>query len=510
MGEAKTRVSSTARSWLRKAAVGAATSALLAAGSGGVAVADTKTDAKIKALEAALQAEQAQVQAQAAQMQALSAQIADLKASTSSDIADVRATASANQVALANGRPTISNADGSQKFAVRALVQFDATRYFEDNRTVNDLNSGTNFRRARLGVEGAFAKDWNYALTAEFGGSGAEAVVLNQGYVEYTGFKPGALANPLRLRIGAWAQPANLEDATNNTEGLFLERPAVAELVRGVAAGDGRSGIGFNANGDRWFASATLTGDVVGQGSASSTAVSDEQTGFLARAAYEVLKGPDHGLHVGANISGVIDPQDTGAGPATTKTLRLRERPELRVDDTRLVDTGAINADGLLAYGGELGANWKNLYIAGEYFKIDVDKTATSLDPSFDGWYVQGAWTLTGEKHEWNAATGGFKGVRAANPFDPANHHWGAWEVAARYSVLDLNYHAGVASAPLPAGGVRGGEQDISTLGLNFYPNNVVRFLLDYEHARIDKITGLNTKAQTGFDALSLRTQVAF
>src|SRR5262249_48381206 len=155
--------------------------------------------------------------------------------------------------------------------------------YFEDNRNALDLNSGFNFRRARLGIEGTVAKDWNYALTGEFGGSGVEAAQLNQAWVEYAGWKPGFLQYPVRLRIGAWAQPANLEDAPSNTASLFLERPASSELIRSIAAGDGRTGIGFNANGDRWYIGGALTGDLVGQG---NPGVTDEQTGYTARAAY--------------------------------------------------------------------------------------------------------------------------------------------------------------------------------------------------------------------------------
>jgi phosphate-selective porin OprO/OprP len=322
--------------------------------------------------------------------------------------------------------------------------------------------------------------------------------------------RPSFLANPVRLRIGAWAQPANLEDATSNTEGLFLERPDVAELNRAIAAGDGRAGIGVNINGDRWYAGGALTGDLVGQGSASATPVSDEQTGYTARLAYALLKGPNHALHLGANFNGVIDPQDTGAGLATVKNIRLRERPELRVDDTRLVDTGAIASDGISAYGAEIGANWKNFYGAGEYFRFDLNRSGVLSDPKFNGWYVHGAWTLTGEHHVWNAAAGGFKGIKPANEFDPSNGRWGAWELAARYSDLDLNFHEGVVGAAAPADGIRGGEQKISTVGLNFYPNAVLRFLLDFQHAQIDRIGAGNAKVHDDFDAVSLRTQVAF
>ncbi|MEJ0023877.1 MAG: porin [Alphaproteobacteria bacterium] len=102
----------------------------------------------------------------------LSAQIADLKQSTASNLDDIRASQAANTTVIANGRPTTASGDGQQKFAVRGLVQFDAAHYSEQGNPAytNDLSSGTNFRRARLGVEGTFAKDWNYALTGEFGG----------------------------------------------------------------------------------------------------------------------------------------------------------------------------------------------------------------------------------------------------------------------------------------------------------------------------------------------------
>jgi phosphate-selective porin OprO/OprP len=462
---------------------------LLLAGAAGPALAQTTTDERIAALEA--------------KIAELSGQIADLKASTSTAINDVRTQAQATAPALANGRPTIATADGQQKFAVRALVQFDGAAYEERGGTT-DLNSGFNFRRARLGVEGTFARDWNYALTGEFGGSGSEAPILNQAYVEYAGFKPFGLVNPLRIRLGAYATPTGLEDATSNTENLFLERPAVAEMVRNFAGGDGRNSFGVFANGDHWYASAALTGDLAG-----NTGSFDEQYGYLTRIAFNPLYSPDYSVHIGANLQGILQPADTAAGAATLTQVQLRERPELRVDGTRLVDTGLINADGLTAYGGELGAQWKNFYVAGEAFKINVDRLG-AYDPSFSGWYVHGAWTITKEAHVWNAANGGYRGIRPAKNFDPANHTWGAWEIAARYSVLDLNDNAGVLGSATPAGGIRGGEQKITTLGLNWYPHSVFRFLLDYQWINVDRLNSAG--AQIGQDAnvVSLRTQFSY
>jgi phosphate-selective porin OprO/OprP len=439
-----------------------------------------------------------------AKIAALTGELSDLKTETKKANQDINKKLAATAT-LSNGRPTIASADGANKFAIRAVAQFDAAAYDRRNNVPggNDFNSGTNFRRARIGVEGTVTKDWNYNLTGEFGGSGTEAAQLNAAYIEYAGWKP-AEGVAARVRIGAWATPTGLEDATSNTEGLFLERAAVAELVRNLAGGDGRSGVGVLANGERWTATAVFTGGLVG-----GTGEFDEQTGFLTRVAFAPVLGKDYALHVGANVQGVLNVADTGAGTAKVTQVRLRERPELRVDGTRLVDTNTLNADGVTAYGLELGGNYRNFQISAEAFRVDVDRT-TGFNPRFGGYYVQGAWTITGEQHAWSSATGGFKGIKPAKTFSPADGTWGAWELAARYSVLDLNDHAGVTGAATPAGGVRGGEQTIATLGLNWYPNAVYRFQAQYQHVDIDRLSATGLQVGEDVDIVSLRSQFSF
>lgn len=460
----------------------ASLAAVLMAGVATSAVAQT-ADERIAALEA--------------KIAALTGELADIKAATVKAEQDRKKSAT---VSLSNARPTISTADG-QKFAVRAIGQFDAANYDEER---NDLNSGTNIRRARLGVEGTFAKDWNYGLTAEFGGSGAESASLNQAFIEYAGWKPGGV--PVRFRIGGWATPTGLEDATSNTEALFLERAAVAEMVRNMAGGDARSGLGVFANGQRWYGSAVLTGAVAG---APASAEFDEQVGFLGRLAFSPAGDKQWALHVGGNIQGVLKVADTGAGALRTRQLRLRERPELRVDGTRLVDTGSLNATGATAYGAELGAFYKNLQVSAEAFRIDVDRPAVT-NPSFDGWYVQGAWTLTGEHHVWSSQSGGFKGIKPTKAFNPAEGAWGAVEIAARYSVLDLDDNAGVLGAATPVGGVRGGEQKIASAVLNWHPNAVYRFQLQYQRVEIDRLNAAGVDVGDDINVVSIRSQFAF
>ena len=437
----------------------------------------------------------ARIQALESRLSELEAQLNDLKASTTADSSDIRRIQTqAPQVTLSSGRPSFATADGQFRAQIRGMAQYDVAFYDQedpsspdlrrgDTTNASDLNSGSNFRRARLGIEGTVFGDWNYNLTGEFGGTGSESAQLNQAYIEYAGWKPWETAAALRFRIGAWATPAGLEDATSNTESLFLERAAPAELIRGIAGGDGRTGVGVFGNGDRWYWSGVLTGATV-----NNTAEFDEQTGYLARAAFLPVRGENYALHLGGNVTGVIELADTDAGTADQQRIRLRERPELRNDTTRFVDTGNIAADNVTAYGVEAGGFWNSLYASAEYFQINVDRSTAGTDPEFDGWYVQGAWTLTGERRRWNAANGGFQGVRVEHPFDPGESHWGAWEIAARYSTLDLNFHEGALGTSAISGDtVRGGQQDIATIGLNWYPNNTIRFLLDYQYVAIDR-----------------------
>ena len=467
---------------------------------------------------------EAQIERLEAEVQALAGEVRELRGQISATATTVSATQAAEaktQVALAkdeaslpkvgfpDGRPTISSPDGKFKVALRTLVQFDAAHYDVSPLTsANNLSSGTDLRRARLGLDFTAFGDWNGAIWGEFGGRGSEAPVLNQAWIEYAGWRTKDFA--ARFRIGAYSTPANLEDGTGSDQQLFPERATVAELQRGIAGGDGRSTVGAFFNGKSWYLGGVLTGDTVG-----NTAEFGESEGYIVRAAIDPLHGPDYDVHLGANISGVIKPANTSATPgAPAESVRLRERPETSVDDNsaRLVDTGAITSSGMTTYGLEGGASFKSFYVAGEWTKFDVTRTSAGslFNPSFEGWYIQGSWTLTGERRAWSSSSGGFRGIKPKENFDPASGNWGALEIAGRYSVLDLNDDAGVAGAATPAGGIRGGEQKVTSVGLNWYPNSVFKFQLDFQNVDVSRLSATGGSLSENAKIYTLRSQFAF
>jgi phosphate-selective porin OprO/OprP len=77
-----------------------------------------------------------------------------------------------------------------------------------------------------------------------------------------------------------------------------------------------------------------------------------------------------------------------------------------------------------------------------------------------------------------------YKGVAPKKVFDPANHTWGAFELAGRVSQLDVDDDSFPLFASL-ASSARSARA--WSLGLNWYLNKNLRVLLDYEQTRFER-----------------------
>jgi len=261
----------------------------------------------------------------------------------------------------------------------------------------------------------------------------------------------------------------------------------------------------------------------------------DEQFGFAGRASYTTTFMPDANgkdaarVHVGVSGGEMFNPSQntTGnSGATAATTIQLRDRPELRVDGSRLVDTGSLQADGFYAYGAELAGSYKNAYLQGEYYVVGLDRyalttktaSATNLNGTneFSGWYVQGSWVVTGEDKPYKTESATYGSPKVTAPFDLNAGTFGALELKARYSFLDLNENdqAGSGGTLAAANGlaVRGGEQQVMGAGFNWYPNNNIRFMVDWMNVSVDKLSSNTSNLQVGqnYNALGIRTQFAF
>ena len=89
-----------------------------------------------------------------------------------------------------------------------------------------------------------------------------------------------------------------------------------------------------------------------------------------------------------------------------------------------------------------------------------------------------------------------FDTIQPAKPFKAHGDGWGAWEIAARYSALDLNDEE-----------VDGGDIRDITVGLNWYPNSYVRLLANYVYV-LDINGGMHDDED--LDIFQVRAQVTY
>src|SRR5262249_37822821 len=76
-------------------------------------------------------------------------------------------------------------------------------------------------------------------------------------------------------------------------------------------------------------------------------------------------------------------------------------------------------------------------------------------------------------------------------PFSLSGDSWGAFELVARYSNTDLNWHTGQSASTSQLTGVFGGEERVVALGLNWYLNRNVRVMIDDNIIQVRGGTGV-------------------
>ena len=121
----------------------------------------------------------------------------------------------------------------------------------------------------------------------------------------------------------------------------------------------------------------------------------------------------------------------------------------------------------------ELALVWNSISLQSEFMPTWVEGTAGGRDLFFWGAYVQASWFPTGEHRNYDTDKGVFKRVKLKENFSISQGTWGALELAARYSHLDLNDN-----------GVRGGIENNVTLGANWYLYSNLRLMLNWVHAQ--------------------------
>jgi len=360
-----------------------------------------------------------------------------------------------------------------KKLEFGGRIQADYAFYKDDPGL--DMGDGGEFRRARLFAKGKIG-DFHYKAQYDFAGNG---VAIKDLYIKYTGL-------PVSIKVGNFKEPFSLEELTSSKYITFMER-----AMPNAFAPSRHIGASVSGHGDFWSAS---VGTFAGSASGTTSGV-DSNFDLTGRITAAPLHEKGRVIHLGAGINYGL--------PNSTRTLRFRERPESHVTHKRLVNTGNItNIDSVLKYGLEGAVVWGPASIQGEYVRTNVNfQNGAANEPNFDGFYVFASWFLTGESRPYSVKKGSFGRVHPNQNFQLGADGWGAWEVAARFSQLDLEDT-----------GIAGGKEQNITVGLNWYPHPHLRWMFNWVHASADRSPLAPTATTTNFgpDVFQMRAQVDF
>lgn len=377
---------------------------------------------------------------------------------------------------------------------ITGFFQLDAGFYSQDavNRLVlGDIEDGVGFRRARLAATGEVAEDVSYIV--EFDIAQAQARFVDV-WMQFA-------ATPLgKVRIGRYRQPFGMSELTSVRDLAFLERPMTFALApfrqTGVMLFDTSADerTTWAVSGYRFLSDnfGNVYADTGGYGAAARL------TRLL------VDEGDERIVHVGVDYSyndpgrGIVQfvstneffvGQNPNLGPNGLSVLPIIATPPF-------VNTGEILADDVNMFNAEAAVSLGRFAIQSEARWAVVDATSGQRH-SFPGAYAQIRYVLTGETIAYNRDAGVFGRIKPCAPVDFYCGQWGAWEIAARWSYLNLN------DAGLPGPGRRLTD---TTIGLNWYVNDHTKFQCHWIHSQLADPTFGDSRA----DTLALRGQIDF
>jgi len=319
-----------------------------------------------------------------------------------------------------------------------------------------DTEDGTEFRRARLYLSGTIYDNIDFKMQYDFAGGDADFkdVYMQLKDVPYVG----------NIKVGQFKEPFSMEELTSSNDITFMER-----ALPNAFAPSRKTGIQLSNtlldNRMTWAIGIFKDVDDFGNGQ------DDGQSALTARVTglpYYADEGRKL-IHLGAaysvrNIDG---------------NTRFRTRPEAHLAP-RFIDTGDLYNGTYNLLGLEAAAVLGQFSIQGEYTHVDDIENILVGRRQFYGYYVQASYFLTGENRAYKQSGGVWDNIKPRRNFSlrkGEERGWGAWELAARYSTIDLD-----SKFEFPGGG----NENNVTLGLNWYLNPNTKLMFNYINADID------------------------
>jgi phosphate-selective porin OprO and OprP len=354
------------------------------------------------------------------------------------------------------------SADRRIKLRFGGFMQADAIAgggYPALDAAVGDFEDGAEIRRARILMNGTIDDQFAFRFMYDFADSNKVKISDLFGEVQ-------KIPVVGKLRVGQFWEPMSFEQLTFDIDADFMERSLMNSLSPA-------RNVGAAVHDDYGGRFTWWLGAFVDDGSNDpGIAQSDGDHAVTARVAGLPIDSSDDStfLHVGASAS---------YRTPTAGTVAYSARPESRLAPVFATTGTLTEVDRVLLLGGEVAAQSGPFHVSAEYLESLLDSSANG-DPRFPGWYVAGGWFITGEHLSYVHSDGVVGAPKVLHPYG-TDGGFGALELVARYSVLDLD-----------SGGVRGGTVEDTIVGVNWYLNRMFRVGVDGIHSRLEGVGDAN------------------
>ena len=364
----------------------------------------------------------------------------------------------------------LESQDGDFKLKLGGRTAVDAAWFDDDTelqQAFGNQQDGIGFRRAYLYMSGLINGWIEYKSEYEFAGSevGFEDVYVGFTKIPYLG----------KVRFGHIDEGFGLELRTSNRHTTFMEPALTHAIIPGTETGVLAKNLIMD---DRVFFNFGIFRDT-NRGRHSG----DGGYNVTGRLVGLPIKSDDNTELVHLGISGSHRNPD---GP-----VRFSSKPESDLSNFRYVDTGNIGVDDEDLLGLEFAWIHGPLSFQSEYVLDSVD-TQQGGDANISAWYAFVSYFLTGESRFYDLGSATFDRPKVKKNFREGGP--GAWEVAARYSSINLEDNI-----------AHGGKQDDVTLGLNWYFNPNTKLMFNYIRALVD-----HDNYDGNLDLFQMRAQIDF
>ncbi|MFI5303965.1 MAG: OprO/OprP family phosphate-selective porin, partial [Nitrospiria bacterium] len=369
----------------------------------------------------------------------------------------------------------VKSPDGDYLLNLRGVLQFDSFFFDQNNPSPTVANgafsySPTTFnpRKVRLYFEGTVAKYYDFRLLPDFGNG---QTVLQDAYLDFHYWPV------VKLKAGKFKSPVGLERLQDETNLIFFERALPTNLIP-------NRDVGMFFHGDPWGGTVSYALGIVDGVADNALLDTDPNTDKdgVARLFVSPFKGlnSDSLKGLGVGISGTYGNQNM----ATVAS------PNLPVYRTSGQTAFFSYANGVIANGNHTRYSPQANYYFGPFGFLgeyavssqNVNAGIQTRSLKHSAWQTSFSYVLTGEKASYN-------GLYPEHAFDARNGHWGAIELAVRYSGLNIDPNSFPIYAS-PSSNSAGAEERGG--GVNWYLNKNVKVVLDYFDTKFETPIGGN------------------